>query len=405
MGLDADKPAAGTAGRFYWATDTKILYRDTGAAWEETARGETVTRLAQLSEKAHSSLTGIGADDHFTHKSFLSGWTADKLLKGAGAGNDPTEIDMPSLDTCYEQGGTITADVHDIIFNLASTYGFKIQDAGTDVFTFGADSSLAYAAPSDLVTCWDIAQSNFTSTTQPSYLMKLAKTVNTADATTSVTHYLFNAQLTVNQGVSGGFAIPVYAASYSKITHEGDISGSPTAVLIYTFGLRGDANDNGGDTSDKDVTRYCEGLEFKAYGKPTVNKSAGTLTSDVRGIFAHGEINPDITAGGFTGKAYGAYVTGKGTTEGTQTAYGIYAGASGADTLYGGYFTPTVFIHQNSTTAAIPCLSLDQDDESEGFIDFLGSGRGAIAGSTNSVESVRVELNGTVYRLALYADA
>jgi hypothetical protein len=52
------------------------------------------------------------------------------------------------------------------------------------------------------------------------------------------------------------------------------------------------------------------------------------------------------------------------------------------------------------------CLSLDQNDESEGCIDFVASARGAIATvSTNSVQSVRVELNGTVYRLALFADA
>ncbi len=34
-GPDASKPAAGTAGRLYIATDTKIIYQDTGAAWEK----------------------------------------------------------------------------------------------------------------------------------------------------------------------------------------------------------------------------------------------------------------------------------------------------------------------------------------------------------------------------------
>jgi len=65
-GLDAAKPAAGRTGRVYFATDTGILYRDTGAAWLEVARGETFTRLAQLSEKAYSSLTSRahGAADH-----------------------------------------------------------------------------------------------------------------------------------------------------------------------------------------------------------------------------------------------------------------------------------------------------------------------------------------------------
>lgn len=63
-GLDASKPAAGSVGRWYWATDTKILYKDNGASWIETARGETAIRLAQLAEKIHASLTGKDADDH-----------------------------------------------------------------------------------------------------------------------------------------------------------------------------------------------------------------------------------------------------------------------------------------------------------------------------------------------------
>lgn len=32
-GLDANKPAPGTAGSLYVATDTQIIYRDTGSAW------------------------------------------------------------------------------------------------------------------------------------------------------------------------------------------------------------------------------------------------------------------------------------------------------------------------------------------------------------------------------------
>jgi hypothetical protein len=51
------------------------------------------------------------------------------------------------------------------------------------------------------------------------------------------------------------------------------------------------------------------------------------------------------------------------------------------------------------------CLSLSQADASEGVIDFVASNRGAILATTNSVASVRVELNGTVYRIPLHADA
>lgn len=34
-GPDAEKPAAGTAGRLYVATDTQLIYRDTGSAWQK----------------------------------------------------------------------------------------------------------------------------------------------------------------------------------------------------------------------------------------------------------------------------------------------------------------------------------------------------------------------------------
>lgn len=62
-------------------------------------------------------------------------------------------------------------------------------------------------------------------------------------------------------------------------------------------------------------------------------------------------------------------------------------------------------IDQALTSEAIPVLTLDQADISEGFINFIGSNRGVITETTDSIKSVRVELGGVVYRLALYADA
>jgi len=64
---------------------------------------------------------------------------------------------------------------------------------------------------------------------------------------------------------------------------------------------------------------------------------------------------------------------------------------------------PVVEIVQDSTTGGQPCLALDQDDLSEGFIDFLGSNRGRVTAG-DSAASVRVELNGTVYVIALFTD-
>jgi len=65
-GLASARPAFGIAGQSYYSTDTKVLESDNGTAWVEIARGETATRLAQLIEKSHASLTNITATDHHT---------------------------------------------------------------------------------------------------------------------------------------------------------------------------------------------------------------------------------------------------------------------------------------------------------------------------------------------------
>lgn len=71
----------------------------------------------------------------------------------------------------------------------------------------------------------------------------------------------------------------------------------------------------------------------------------------------------------------------------------------------GKYIGSGAHLDQSIDDAAIPVLTLDQADISEGFINFIGSDRGVITEATNSLESVRVEINGTVRRIAMYADA
>jgi hypothetical protein len=106
MGLDASKPAAGTAGRFYYATDTMILYRDTGGSWTEAARAEVKSRLASLFEKAHSSLSGIGASDHHSNVA-----TITFIIDGGGsaiATGEKGHLEIPFA--CTITGWTILAD-------------------------------------------------------------------------------------------------------------------------------------------------------------------------------------------------------------------------------------------------------------------------------------------------------
>ena len=57
---------------------------------------------------------------------------------------------------------------------------------------------------------------------------------------------------------------------------------------------------------------------------------------------------------------------------------------------------------QLHATGAQPALELNQIDISEGFIDFVGDAGVSIAESTNSTDSVIVEVNGNKRRLALY---
>lgn len=53
FGTFAARPAAGTAGRWYFATDTGTLYADTGAAWTQVALGTLASNLGE-------TLTGLG---------------------------------------------------------------------------------------------------------------------------------------------------------------------------------------------------------------------------------------------------------------------------------------------------------------------------------------------------------
>jgi urease gamma subunit len=60
---------------------------------------------------------------------------------------------------------------------------------------------------------------------------------------------------------------------------------------------------------------------------------------------------------------------------------------------------------QLSVTAAIPTLSLQQSDTSEGFIDFIGTTRSVITTSTtNSEGSLRIEVNGVVKRIPYFVN-
>jgi hypothetical protein len=105
QGLASARPTAGVAGRLYYSTNTKVLERDNGTTWDEIARGETVIRLAQLSEKAHGSLSGVTADQHHS-QSHNAASHSDITSSGANIEDavtkkhtQGTDITLGTLDT------------------------------------------------------------------------------------------------------------------------------------------------------------------------------------------------------------------------------------------------------------------------------------------------------------------
>ena len=321
------------------------------------------------------------------------------------------------------------SDAHDLItdFFYISAWEDDLL-IGTDdggaflTLTRGAhltlDGSLEINAPATLDKAFDFYQLYTASVdgSTGSYFERVWTPATNPIVLTAIYGHTFNLSGTTDITAGGGGLslqyvrdLNVNATLTSDITDT--ITGSWTTAIE---GVYGGATDSGGDVSTQNNTRYARGLHFAATATPTLNKAAGTLTSYCEGILVTSSLNPVITAGTFVGYSRGINAQAVGTNEGTQTVQAVYGWVSGSSpTSYAAYLekniaaqtTPTVFMLQDSLTGACPVLSLQQDDISEGFIDFLGSDRGVILGATDSVESVRIELGGVVRRIAIYADA
>ena len=68
-GPDASKPAPGTVGRLYIATDTQIIYRDTGTAWQKVGVvnwNDIAGKPTSFTPSAHASTHASGGSDPIT---------------------------------------------------------------------------------------------------------------------------------------------------------------------------------------------------------------------------------------------------------------------------------------------------------------------------------------------------
>jgi len=152
------------------------------------------------------------------------------------------------------------------------------------------------------------------------------------------------------------------------------------------------------------------GAELRTFGKTNFATDNIAITT-AYGLYSSVYCQQQAGSTSTIGTAYNIYLTdlrpGGGITYGPVTTYyGLYIKeATKAATNWAIYSEGRHHFDQPTADAAIPVLTLDQADISEGLINFVASDRGVIAGATASDVSVRVELDGVVYRLALYADA
>ncbi len=258
-GLAADRPAPGIVDRFYFSTDTLVLERDTGVAWVEVVRGETAIRLAQLAERAHSSLTGIGPSDH--HAKYTNAEAAAQaaalialhaVIAAAHHTKTTTAAEITSGTFPVVRGGTglstialggiLYASALDILSRLAPT-------ASNQVLRSTAANALQFAAllAADIP---DLAASKITSGQLPLARMPRAATGNFLEGNGVGADPIFNAlvagdipSLDAAKIVSGVFVLAripnmdwahisgLFPRTIAAILSDHDLAHHPLAII------------------------------------------------------------------------------------------------------------------------------------------------------------------------------
>ncbi|MBA7599355.1 hypothetical protein ES703_06387 [subsurface metagenome] len=122
-GLAANRPAPGIVDRWYFSTDSLVMDYDTGVAWVEAVRGEAAIRLAQLAERAHGSLTGIGAADHHARYTNAEADGRIALHAAIAAAHHIKYLDSEAKAAAVQAGaitdGVTKAPTHDAVYPVA----------------------------------------------------------------------------------------------------------------------------------------------------------------------------------------------------------------------------------------------------------------------------------------------
>ena len=241
------------------------------------------------------------------------------------------------------------------------------------------------------------------------------------NATTMGTH-------TLGFKPAGGTATNLVAGSKHILYSDGStmfdvLNDAGNITANGTLTVAGDVSFDGGDfvfnqsQADKDFRIEGNGdanLFFTDAGNDRVGiktNSPSTELHVVGGIKATGAI--DFDGGGFTFNDSGASVDFRAETDNKQHALFI---DGSADKVGFGEDSPTsafVTIKQDSTTGAIACLTLDQDDVDQEFIRFDGDSASdsskSVSSSTDEggskVGAIRINVNGTDRFIRIYDTA
>lgn len=227
--------------------------------------------------------------------------------------------------------------------------------------------------------------------------------VNAAGAVTCTNLAITGGSININSGVFTVNAAGAVACSNLAIT-GGTINVNSGVFTVSAAGAVACSNltVTGGGLTGADIRTASSGARIvlsSTGGWGTAHQIEASDASRIRSIYGAGgsqHNSVDGSIGLVLGSINYGYIDIR--DEGGVTQVSIV----GEDNV-----SPTndyiAFFRNDASTSGRPVLKLDQDDTSEGFIDFVGSGKGVINEGVSSVDSVYVEKDGVVRRIALYA--